>query len=198
MKIDFKLTEEFSRWAFEVQILKLTDWYIAFRNPTAGPWKRIESKDSKGRMGEVYRFAREEKRPDIIIVNDNLKTIIIFEAKDTLPKLLSKSQLYKSAKVVVDMANILFKINNIYWGHRNKYKIINGLLWGAQEQSSKEEIKEAFMMYSEAFRSIDSSFDAISQIGVESQKVKDKINLNYYQSQNNNFLQQIVKSFSES
>ena len=124
MKIDFKLTEEFSRWAFEVQILKLQNWQIVFRNPTAGPWKRIESKDTKGRMGEVYRFGREEKRPDIIIVNDKLKTIIVFEAKDSLSKLSRKSQISKSAKVVLDMANLLAQIDNPYWGYRNKYKRI--------------------------------------------------------------------------
>ena len=60
MKIGFKLTEEFSRWAFEVQILKLIDWHIIFRNPTAGPWKRIESKDSKG--GSVKFIVLIEKK----------------------------------------------------------------------------------------------------------------------------------------
>ena len=196
MKIDFKLTEEFSRWAFEVQILKLPNWHIAFRNPTAGPWKRIESMNSEGRMGEVYRFDIQEKRPDIIIVNDDLKTIVIFEAKDTLPKLLRKSQVYKSAKVVVDMANLLSKINSTYWGHRNKYRIINGLLWGSEEQSHKDKINEAFMMYSDAFHRIDPAFEVKNQIGVESQKIKNKINLNYYKSHNSNFQKKLVRSFS--
>ena len=197
MKIGFKLTEEFSRWAFEVQILKLIDWHIIFRNPTAGPWKRIESKDSKGRVGEVYRFNREEKRPDIIIVNDKLKTIIIFEAKDSLQKRLNKSQISKSAKVVIDMSNVLSQINSPYWGDRKRYKMLNGLLWGAEEHPSEDKIKEAFMLYSEAFQSIDPSFDEINQIGIEAQKIEDKIDLNYFKSENNLYLQQLVKSISK-
>ena len=35
----FRLTEEIARWAFEVVCKNSSDWYIAFTNPTAGPWK---------------------------------------------------------------------------------------------------------------------------------------------------------------
>ena len=55
----------------------------------------------------------------------------------------------------------------------------------------------AFMLYSEAFQSIDPSFDEINQIGIEAQKIEDKIDLNYFKSENNLYLQQLVKSISK-
>ena len=83
--------------------------------------------------GEVFRFGRDEKRPDIVIVNDELKIMIIFEAKDSLDKLKSKNQIEKSCKVVEDMAKTLNSIiDNSYWGERHSYKKYNGLLWGQQ------------------------------------------------------------------
>ena len=126
-----------------------------------------------------------------------MKTIIIFEAKDSLQKLLNKSQISKSAKVVIDMSNVLSQINSPYWGDRKRYKMLNGLLWGAEEQPSEDNIKEAFMLYSEAFQSIDPSFDEINQIGIQAQKIEDKIDLNYFKSENNLYLQQLVKSISK-
>jgi hypothetical protein len=43
MNYSYNLTEEICRWSFEVHIKKLESWWIAFTNPTAGPWKKIES-----------------------------------------------------------------------------------------------------------------------------------------------------------
>ena len=34
MKRDYRLTEEFARWAFEIECKKTAGWYIAFTNPT--------------------------------------------------------------------------------------------------------------------------------------------------------------------
>ena len=80
---NFRLTEEISRWAFEIRCRESLDWYIAFTNPTAGPWKTIKGTDQFGKEGEVYRFELEQPRPDIILVNDKLRVIVIIEAKDT-------------------------------------------------------------------------------------------------------------------
>lgn len=124
-KYTYKLTEEIARWAFEVKCRQSADWYIAFTNPTAGPWKVIKCTDREGKLGEVYRFDLEETRPDIIIVNDKLEIVIIIEAKDSLNKLLAGDQAEKSVMVV---ANLFKTLSGLYkspfWGHRTKYAIV--------------------------------------------------------------------------
>ena len=96
---NFRLTEEISRWAFEIRCRESLDWYIAFTNPTAGPWKTIKGTDQFGKEGEVYRFELEQPRPDIILVNDKLRVIVIIEAKDSIEKLTSCYQAAKSVNV---------------------------------------------------------------------------------------------------
>ena len=39
--------------------------------------KKLESKKADGCFEEAYRFGREEKRPDLVLVNDILKKVII-------------------------------------------------------------------------------------------------------------------------
>jgi hypothetical protein len=102
----FRLTEEISRWAFEVHVNTLSDWYIAFSNPTAGPWKRLMARDEAGIEGEVHRFEREEDRPDLVLVNDNLSTLVIVEAKDSLAALVARTQVVKSSAVVQALARL--------------------------------------------------------------------------------------------
>lgn len=125
MIIKYKLSEEIIRWAFEVQMKKNKNWYIAFTNPTAGPWKKINIKNINGRFEEGYRFASKETRPDLIIINDIKKEIIIIEAKDSIKKLLDQNQIKKTIKVVQNMSSIeCIKTLN--------YKIHLGLLWGGE------------------------------------------------------------------
>jgi len=128
-----RLNEEIARWAFEIICKTNLSWHIAFTNPTAGPWKTIKAESlQSGREGEVYRFMLEEDRPDIIMYNDALRVVIIFEAKDSLDKLLVKAQAEKSAAVVAKLANILRKkAANDYWKGRENYRIVLGLLWGS-------------------------------------------------------------------
>ena len=136
MKMIKRLNEEIARWAFEI-IFKANDsWKIAFTNPTAGPWKTIKTvSKNTGNEGEVYRFILEEDRPDVIMFNDSLEAVIIFEAKDSLDKLLETSQAVKSAAVVVKLADLLqSKGNNEFWKGRENYKIILGLLWGSSDK----------------------------------------------------------------
>lgn len=128
-----RLNEEIARWAFEILFKENTAWVIAFTNPTAGPWKTIKASSLRdGTVGEVYRFILEEDRPDIIMYNDELQTIIIFEAKDSLEKLMDCSQATKSSAVVVKLAALLNNsATNPFWRGRENYKVILGLLWGA-------------------------------------------------------------------
>ena len=124
-----RLNEEISRWTFEILFKQNQSWHIAFTNPTAGPWKTIKGRSlSSSIEGEVYRFTLEEKRPDIIMYNDELKKIIVFEAKDSISKLLDDEQSTKSAEVVVKLAEILFNRSaNIFWRGRESYNVILGL-----------------------------------------------------------------------
>ncbi len=138
-----RLNEEISRWAFEIIFKTNTEWQIAFTNPTAGPWKTIKATALKTKnVGEVYRFALEEDRPDIIMFNDKLKTVIIFEAKDSLVKLTDTNQAQKSANVVIKLGEILsLKGDNEFWCGRENYNVVLGLLWGSVETKEPAAIK---------------------------------------------------------
>ena len=195
MKYSYNLTEEIARWAFEVHVKKNNFW-IAFTNPTAGPWKRIESFDVKKNKGEVYRFDREEKRPDIILINDILNIIIIIEAKDNLQKLSNIDQVKKSCKVTIDIAKILKSIkDNKYWLNRFTYKIFNGLLWGSSSKSSKEDIEMLFNNYFKEFKKINFKIIEENQIAIESLKDENNdIILNFYSSSNNKICDEIIKN----
>lgn len=98
-KYTFRLTEEIARWAFEVLLSKNPDWYIAFTNPTAGPWKRVTAINERGVEGEVHRFARDEERPDLLLISDKYEVVIIIEAKDSLPKLIKDKQIKNPHKL---------------------------------------------------------------------------------------------------
>lgn len=144
----FRLTEEISRWAFEIVCKESPDWYVAFTNPTAGPWKTIQGLDKNDKAGEVYRFELEETRPDIILVNDRLRLVIIMEAKDSIGKLTAQDQAEKSVKVVDALTTILKGCRrNPYWGRRADYPVITGLLWGAETPTSASSRDETFDEY---------------------------------------------------
>lgn len=195
MKYTYKLTEEIARWAFEVHLKGLEDWDIVFTNPTAGPWKRIEAFSKTMEKGEVYRFDKDEKRPDIVVVNDKLKCILIFEAKDTLDKLITDKQIAKSIKVIIDMANILKNsTKNEFWSFRTKYKIYNALLWGSLEASSEINIKTAFELYETG---IYSGLGTSEMIGIESFKNGDRITLKYHLHGETEDLFNILQSLSK-
>lgn len=167
---DFRLTEEIARWAFEVACHSQQNWYISFTNPTAGPWKTIKGKDANGEEGEVYRFELEEKRPDIVLVNDNLHIVVIIEAKDSLNKLIAGNQVEKSVAVVHDLADTLHGIhNNRFWTNQS-YPIIMGVLWGAENSTAKEERNMVFDYYhEEALQYHNFNHDLI--LGIETKRV---------------------------
>ena len=144
-----RLNEEIARWAFEILFKTNKSWVISFTNPTAGPWKTIKAAALKsGKEGEVYRFILEEDRPDIVMYNDELKTVIIIEAKDSLEKLVDKSQATKSAAVVVKLADLLkAKAGNEFWRGRENYKVILGLLLGSTDYVETETEKNKLYDY---------------------------------------------------
>ena len=154
MGYDFQLTEEIARWTFEIQLRKSTKWFIAFSNPTAGPWKRImASAVGGGKAGEVYRFPRDDERPDLILVSDPFKIIVVLEAKDSLPKILVKDQMKKSCAVIRKMAQVFSALGtNPYWAGRSKYSLIAGLLWGASRQTAEKIVKDCVLDYAQELK----------------------------------------------
>lgn len=171
-----KLNEEFARWAFEILFTYRADWTIAFTNPTAGPWKTIKASDASGNIGEVYRFALKENRPDIVMYNDSLRLVMIIEAKDSIDKLVAGDQAEKSVEVVVNLASKLGSLTrNPFWTKRTGYSIVLGILWGSTDEPVSEEVKErVFDTYQSLIpRHCDVSSNLV--IGIESLYADDKI-----------------------
>ncbi len=127
----YRISEEIARWSVETYFRQHADlmWWVAFTNPTAGPWKKIVSKDTTGLNVEIHRFQREEERPDLVLVNDDLRVIVIVEAKDYLEKLITENQMEKSVRVIEEMSRVFLTISHINWGERAKYRIIPSFLW---------------------------------------------------------------------
>lgn len=195
-----RLNEELARWAFEILFKNNNSWKIAFTNPTAGPWKTIKAPSKEtGEEGEVYRFILEEDRPDIIMFNDNLESVIIIEAKDNLEKLLDKEQAEKSAEVVIKLANLLSeKGTNPYWNGREEYKIILGLLWGCTDNAETEDAKnQLYDYYHELVKTEDVVYNDLV-IGIEtlysSGSLKCKAFYKAYDNQEDEFGKTIVSS----
>jgi hypothetical protein len=141
----FKMTEEIARWAFEVRCRTNQEMTIAFTNPTAGPWKRVEATNSHGVVGEVFRFPRDSQRPDILGVDDVARKVYIIEAKPNLEQLLASKQLPKTVAVYEDMRTTLTGLGgNPYWGDRAKYDYEFGLLWGSVKPHIPSEIQRLF------------------------------------------------------
>jgi hypothetical protein len=131
LKYQFKINEEITRWTTEVLIKQNPQWgwWIAFTNPTAGPWKKITAPNKKGIFEEIYRFNREEKRPDLVLVNDSKKAVLVIEAKYNLNSILDTKQMEKSIKVVKDMSLIMQEIEHNTWNERRKYHYFTSFLW---------------------------------------------------------------------
>src|SRR5581483_5500662 len=127
----FNISEEIARWVTEVYVRshKSLGWWVAFTNPIAGPWKKITALNGEGIPVEVYRFEREGERPDLILVNDEHKLIIIIEAKDYYQKLVASDQMKKSVRVIEEISSILKNCGNKHWEIRKNYRIIPSFIW---------------------------------------------------------------------
>ncbi len=195
--MDFILTEELSRWAFEVECKLSRTWDIIFTNPTAGPWKTIQAKDDKGNSGEIYRFGVDEERPDIIVVNDNLEEIIIIEAKSSIGKLTQENQVQKSVKVVDSISSLFKRIESEYWGRRKDYQINLGILWGAEGTVETSEIMSVFAQYHEQGVKY-SSFDNSLLIGIQTKKIGTELKCSlFYKDYSGNNSERIRTMSSE-
>ena len=154
MKPELKLvSEEIVRWAFEVQVHSMTQWNIAFTNPTAGPWKRVTGTNGEGLVGEVHRFEVNEKRPDLILFSDEFQTVFIVEAKTDLQGLADQAQMEKTTELFSRLVTLLRgKSINPFWSQRAHYRYELGLLWGkAQEpQSDIDEVVKKYLSHQSA------------------------------------------------
>jgi hypothetical protein len=141
------VSEEIVRWSFEIAVAKSHDWFIAFTNPTAGPWKRITAPNKNGKVGEVHRFQIDETRPDLVLVNDKLRQILIIEAKTTFSDLQKPIQLAKTSQLFLDLTHKLQEIsNNEFWGNRRNYDYLLGLLWSAGDETENQ-VRETCKSY---------------------------------------------------
>lgn len=153
--IPYRMTEEVVRWRFELRLRNSADWWIAFTNPTAGPWKRLTGRNKSGLEGEVYRFPRDEDRPDVVAVNDTLKLVMIVEAKDTAPRLGAADQVRKSSEVVTRLTTALAGLgSNPFWGDRSKYGVVAGLLWGRPFPDDAIDVATLFGLYRKHLREV--------------------------------------------
>jgi hypothetical protein len=149
-KIEYRLTEEVVRWRFELMLLGSSNWWIAFTNPTAGPWKRLMGRKD-GSLGEVYRFPREGDRPDVVAVDDSRGILLVVEAKDRASKLAAPAQVRKSSAVVRRLSGALSKLShNPFWGKRSRYDVMAGLLWGRAAGAPEIETVALFRTYRKA------------------------------------------------
>lgn len=95
----YTLTEEIARQAVEVIFRDAaTDWYVAFSNPTAGPWKLIRLQ-VKGSAIQVGTYLKEELRPDLILQSPRNRQLLVLEAKRSVDELLRPGQLRRTADV---------------------------------------------------------------------------------------------------
>lgn len=138
IKYTFNINEEIARWVTEVYVRnqQKLGWWVAFTNPIAGPWKKITALNGEGVPVEVYRFEREGERPDLILVNDEYKIVIVVEAKDTYQKIVALDQMKKSARVIEEISSILKTCPNEHWAKRMSYTILPSFLWFSEDEKN--------------------------------------------------------------
>lgn len=180
--IPYRMTEEVIRWRFELQLRGSKHWWVAFTNPTAGPWKRLMGRNSTGESGEVYRFPRDEDRPDVVAVNESLSLVMIVEAKDTAESLNAKEQVQKSSAVVTKLSAALARLStNPFWAHRARYTVIAGLLWGRAFDDDSVDVEKVFRPYR-------SRLQKVALVGFETTQQKDgQLSINEFQEGKSNF-----------
>jgi hypothetical protein len=166
----FNINEEIARWVTEVYVRNhQKGWWIAFTNPIAGPWKKITALNGEGIPVEIYRFEREGERPDLILVNDDLQTILIVEAKDFYTKIIASDQMKKSVRVIEEITSILRNCPNEHWLKRKDYTILPSFLWYTD---SEEDIKNEDKSVRDSFTTISGS-DASKLINIVVTKDQD-------------------------
>lgn len=170
----FSPNEEIARWTTEVYVQTHTDlgWWIAFTNPTAGPWKKILALSDEGTFVEIHRFIREGERPDLILVNDKLKTVVIVEAKDSFEKLYNNTQMTKSIRVIKEITDVLNNSKNPVWASRLTYKVIPSFLWMI---TKPEEVEGQCLSIQKMFDDLRKTSDFLLNIVITSDKASNLV-----------------------
>ncbi len=133
-----KLSEEIVRWTFELACQNNKTRYIAYTNPTAGPWKRVRGPVSEGEY-EIHTFRKEESRPDVIIVCDTLRAIYILEAKDTRLK-LDANTINKTYLLSNTFKRLFSRFTgNQKWIVRANYSVVTGFLFGSTAERADDD-----------------------------------------------------------
>ncbi|GAC1609883.1 MAG: hypothetical protein NVS3B3_17360 [Aquirhabdus sp.] len=136
-----KLSEEIVRWTFELACQNNKMRYVAFTNPTAGPWKRVLGQVSEGAY-EIHTFGKEESRPDVIVVCDTLRAIYVLEAKDGRVKLDSDT-INKTYLLSETFKERFAKFTgNEKWIIRANYNVITGFLFGSSAERADDEANQ--------------------------------------------------------
>ena len=93
-----RVTEEVARFAFEVFVQERIggSMYVAFSNPTAGPWKTVKMRGVRGEETEVHRFGIFDQRPDLVLHAPSGNSMLVLEAKSEVEGLLSRAQMCKA------------------------------------------------------------------------------------------------------
>jgi len=146
-----KCTEEVIRWRFEVALECRTlengvagTSFVAFTNPTAGPWKRVVGPKLQESY-EIYRFGSKESRPDVIVVSDLRRRIYVLEAKDEAAKLTT--QVIKKTYEIAGKFNVVFGAfgNHEDWAPRKSYVVSVGFVFSSKSVSAAVEQHGALM-----------------------------------------------------
>jgi len=173
-----QLSEEIIRWGFEILLHSRDDWEIAFSNPTAGPWKRVMATSPANERGEVYRFAVNERRPDLVLVSDKHKRVVIVEAKTRFNQLATDNQVSKTAAMYVALRERLRSLKyNDYWEHRCDYQYHLGLLWGP----TTPDVNALNNLLRRYFKAINDTQSPIMCIAAD--YVKDELSYTFYQNE---------------
>jgi hypothetical protein len=176
----YELNEEIARWSTEIYLKQnpKLGWWVAFNNPIAGPWKKIVAPTETGSTTEIYRFVREEERPDLILVNDRLKIVLIVEAKDYVDKLIARPQMVKSIRVINSISRILRTSENEHWQPRKDYRIVASFLWMCEK---KVKILEENQL-------VQSSLDSNNSLNINNQL----LNIVVYKDQDDNLVNTFI------
>ena len=125
-----KLSEEIVRWKFELDANIEGIRYIAFTNPTAGPWKTVNGPVWEERY-TLHSFGKKEPRPDVILVCDRLKQIYVIEAKDSAKK-LDKETIEKTYEISETFRRRFSTYTaHASWQNRLTYSLITGFIFGS-------------------------------------------------------------------
>lgn len=131
------ITEEIARFAFEVFIETQFGQhaYVAFANPTAGPWKTVKLRSQQGAIVEVLRFGIKEQRPDLVVFSPATKEVVVLEAKSRASDLLTRAQTIKARDAYDSFVSRFTALRHQLIP--SDIKFIPGFLWASSNFASE-------------------------------------------------------------